>query len=435
MAFLAIDQTSGFNLLHAAVYEGDYTTVVAASVYIDNFLKEMDMIPTLNNAKIFPGKTAFDILFSSDKKDHANIKELYGKHAEKVAALTDLHKCSNSNDAEMAVELVLHHGTDVNITTNGDRTPLLWASLRSSSVLFKTLIDLGADRNFQREDQCTPLIMASYWNNYMAIRLLTESGVDPDVQCDSSDAALHVAAMYGFFNISKLLIESGCNVNLQNNSGQTPLHLAVQNGHKHLVEVLLENGADVSIRNKHDAKEGLFLVRGKDKGRPAWHYVMVEKSVLGLFIKRTNGGRLDVADFGTVLESGWGENPQECTAAEIGKKSIESRKDVQGKTPLHVACEVKKENLEIIELLVKHGADIDTRDGDGFTSLQIAAIRGKMKLVEKLVELKADVNLATMNGNDAADLAQLNEETEIEEFLKSKRSSLRKLWNSFVKRH
>lgn len=434
MAFLAIDQRSGFNMLHAAVYEGDYDKVVAASVYMDNFLQEMDTLSTLDNATIFPATTASDILADLNKKGHDNIKQLCREHAEKVATLTELHKCSDSNDAEMAVELVFHHGTDVNITANGNRTPLLWASLRSSAVFFKTLIDLGADPNFQRKDQCTPLIMASYWNNYMAARLLTETGVDVDVQCDSSNAALHVSAMKGFLNISKLLTESGCGVNLQNNSGKTPLHLAVQNGHNHVVKVLLESNADVSIRNKHDPKERLFLVRGKDRGNPAWHYVMVEKCLLGLFRKRTNGGQLDVADFGIVLASGWGENPPEDKAAEILDKSVEFGKEVKGKTPLHVACEIRVENLEIIELLVKYGADIDTRDGDGYTALQMAAIHGKMQIVKKLVELNADVNLTTNDGKDAADLAQLNEETDIAECLKLKRSSLRKLWNTFIRR-
>ena len=434
MAFLAIDQRSGFNMLHAAVYEGDYNTVLAASVYVDNFLEEMDTLSTLDKATIFPAKTASDILHDLNKKGHENIKQLYREHAEKVATLTALHKCSDSNDAEMAVELVLHHGTNVNITANGNRTPLLWASLRSSAVFFKTLIDLGADPNFQREDHCTPLIMASYWNNYMAARLLTETGVDVNVQCDSSNAALHVSAMKGFLNISKLLIESRCDVNLQNNSGKTPLHLAVQNGHIHVVKVLLESNADVSIRNKHDSKERIFLVRGKDKDNPAWHYVMVKKCLLGLFRKRTNGGQLDVADFGIVLESGWGENPPENKAAEILHKSVEFGKDVNGKTPLHVACEVNVENLEIIELLLKYGADVDARDGDGYTALQMAAIRGKMQIVMKLIELNADVNLTTNDGKDAADLAELNEETDIAECLKLKRNPLRKFFNTFFTR-
>ncbi|KAJ7384846.1 hypothetical protein OS493_019523 [Desmophyllum pertusum] len=319
MAFLAVDRRSGFNRLQAAVYEGDYSTVLAACVYTENFLKEMSIVSTLNSAKNFPGKTACDILSGLDEEGHADIKKLYKEKAEKVATLTELHKCSEINDNETAVELVLHHGTDVNIPAKGNRTPLLLASPQSSSVYLKTLIDLGADTNSQRDDQCTPLIMASYWNNYMAVRLLTEAGVDAEIKSDTSNTALHVSAIRGFGHISKLLIESGCNVNLQNNSGKTPLCLAVQNGHKHLVKVLLENNADVNMCDKYEPEERLFLVRGKDKGRPAWHYVMVEKRLLGLFHKRANGGKLEVADFGTILGSGWGENPPDFKMADILK--------------------------------------------------------------------------------------------------------------------
>lgn len=56
-----------------------------------------------------------------------------------------------------------------------------------------------------------------------------------------------------------------------------------------------------------------------------------------------------------------------------------------------------------------------------------------MQTVTKLVELKADVNLTTKDGKDAADLAQMNEEPMIEEYLKSRRNSLMRIWNSLVK--
>ena len=45
------------------------------------------------------------------------------------------------------------------------------------------------------------------------------------------------------------------------------------------------------------------------------------------------------------------------------------------------------------------------------------------KLSKKLVDLKADVSRATADGKDAADLAHLNEDTEIEKFLTSKMAS------------
>ena len=69
---------------------------------------------------------------------------------------------------------------------------------------------------------------------------------------------------------------------------------------------------------------------------------------------------------------------------------------------------------------MKYKADINAIDIDGFTPLHLAAIYGNIQVVKKLVELNADVNLK-VDGKDAADLAQMNRETEIEEYLKPKR--------------
>ena len=93
------------------------------------------------------------------------------------------------------------------------------------------------------------------------------------------------------------------------------------------------------MRYKQDPKEKLYLVRGKDSERPAWHYVMVEKSLLGLFLKRTNGGSLAVVDFGTVLKSGWRETPPESTREEMRTNAHALYKELQGNTPLHKECE------------------------------------------------------------------------------------------------
>ena len=55
--------------------------------------------------------------------------------------------------------------------------------------------------------------------------------------------------------------------------------------------------------------QNVFLVRGKDRGRAAWHYVLVDNQKRELFLAATRSGSLDVADYGEVLESGWGEDP------------------------------------------------------------------------------------------------------------------------------
>jgi len=204
---------------------------------------------------------------------------------------------------------------------------------------------------------------------------------------------------------------------MRNYNDKTPLYLAVENRHDHVIKLLLENTADINMQYKQVPNERVYLVRGKDRGRPCWHYVMVEKSLLGLFLKRSNGGSLDVTDFGTVVKSGWGENPSESITSGV-KVIAHTFDEVQGSTLLHVAS--RNTNTEIVNLLVvKYGVDVNARDAEGYTSLHMAAIFGKMQIVKMLVELEADDNLTTLDGKDAAYLAELNEETEIEEFLKS----------------
>ena len=427
MAFVTVDRHSGFNLFQAMVYEGNFEGVLTASVFLDDFVRELNFESTANNAKIFPSKTAHDMLSTLEKHDHGKIKRFCEETLEKIRTLTELHECVDNNDTEKAVELVLHHGLDVNSPAKGNRTPLLWASLRCSSEFVKTLIDLGAETNARKEDKCTPLILATNWNNYMAAHLLTKIGADTDAQQVEGTAALHIASCGGFASITQCLIESGCNVNLQSTTGRTPLHLAVQNKRKHIVKMLLENDADVGKRDKQHPNDRLVLVHFKDKGKPAWHFFEVKKTLTGLFYKRVNSVGLDLADFGTVLASGWGTDPPDSKREQILKAHSENTVEIKDKTALHIACEIG--DVAIVELLAEHGAVINALDADGFTPLQLAAIRGNMNVVKKLVDLKADVNLTTADGKDAADYAKMNEEAEIEEFLKSKQSLLKKFWN------
>jgi hypothetical protein len=44
----------------------------------------------------------------------------------------------------------------------------------------------------------------------------------------------------------------------------------------------------------------IWLVRGKDNGQLAWHYVLVHQLATG---------SLDVSHYGMILESGWGQDP------------------------------------------------------------------------------------------------------------------------------
>ena len=63
-----------------------------------------------------------------------------------------------------------------------------------------------------------------------------------------------------------------------------------------------------------------FLIRGKDKGRPAWHYILVPFEKAAIFRGQKKGADVDVTEYGRIIKykddsghenacSGWGEDP------------------------------------------------------------------------------------------------------------------------------
>jgi len=70
----------------------------------------------------------------------------------------------------------------------------------------------------------------------------------------------------------------------------------------------------INARDKYIGGELCMLIRGKDKGRDSWHYVEVSRGLMDIFMKKTRGGTIDVAKYGTLLFSGWGPDPDDDTA-------------------------------------------------------------------------------------------------------------------------
>ena len=344
-----MDIRSGFNMLTAAVVEGNY----------DVFFNAHGQLSSLEILTAAVADTLANL--ETKRPGHHEIERLNQEFVDKVNSLSELHRCAHRNDAEKAVELVLNDGLDINTPALCNRTPLLWASLSSSGEFIETLIDLGANVNAQRtDDKEAPLTLSSGWNKFMAVYLLLDRGADANIASADGNSPLHTAVSKGFFDITKLLVEKGSYVNLQNKEGRTPLFLSVKNKHEQLIKLLIENEADVRIGYKENSTERFYLVRGKNRGRAAWHYIA-------------------------------GEQVNEP---------------------------------EIIDLLVKSGANVNAQDAEGFTPLHMAAIHGNLKIVKKLVDLDADVNIVATDGKNAAELAHLNEELEIKEYLESKMASL-----------
>ena len=88
----------------------------------------------------------------------------------------------------------------------------------------------------------------------------------------------------------------------------------------------------------------------------------------------------------------------------------------RGRTPLASAASSGK--AEIIRLLIKHGAKVDTKGiGDHTTPLYMAVLMGHLEVVKILVAAGADVNAMSMALSTPLDTARSKGFKEIEEFL------------------
>ena len=64
----------------------------------------------------------------------------------------------------------------------------------------------------------------------------------------------------------------------------------------------------------------LFLVRGKNQEKPAWWYVLVQGIKVVLFREKLKTGQLDLADYGDIVECGWGDDPPENVVKRMAEK-------------------------------------------------------------------------------------------------------------------
>ena len=71
-------------------------------------------------------------------------------------------------------------------------------------------------------------------------------------------------------------------------------------------------------------------------------------------------------------------------------------KDIDGKTALHYAIQVKSK--DIIDFLISNGADINARDNDGSTVLHYASELNSKDIIEFLISKGADINARDNRG-------------------------------------
>lgn len=109
--------------------------------------------------------------------------------------------------------------------------------------------------------------------------------------------------------------------------------------------------------------------------------------------------------------------------------------DPAGCTALMRACE--KGNEDIVQTLINKGANVNLASIRGITPLMEAAANGHINIVEILIENGADVKAKSHNGLTALDFAETNKHKEIATILKRKEAETTEFlkYHSFNKKH
>ena len=176
---------------------------------------------------------------------------------------------------------------------------------------------------------------------------------------------LHAAAYGGNKEVVEFLINKGASINAKEcDVGATPLLYAVVKGYKDVAELLIANGADINAKEISGAT-------------PLFH--AASKDVADLLI--TNGADLNTKSNPCFVLDGLAGN-EGNTIYWANGTSIQ--KTVGGRTALHTALENGRK--DIAEYLIAKGAEINTRDYNGETPLDLAIRIGIKDMADLLRE-------------------------------------------------
>lgn len=143
-----------------------------------------------------------------------------------------------------AVKLLLELGADPNIQTIYGMSPLYSAVHHENEKIAMLLIrHKKTNVDLATEDKKTPLFVAVECQMKEIVQALLKRGANPNTKRLDTYTPLHVAAKNGLTAMCNKLLEAGALVNTQIKSGRTSLHLAAE-GHPDTVKLLLSDGAN-----------------------------------------------------------------------------------------------------------------------------------------------------------------------------------------------
>ncbi|MCG8340701.1 MAG: ankyrin repeat domain-containing protein, partial [Cytophagales bacterium] len=396
----------GRTALHDAVAKGNEEVVAAllgkdANVNAqDNegntplqLTDEEEITALLINAQGENGDTP---LFDAIKKgSEGRVKDAIAKGADvnqEIEGKNSLHVAAAGGNAEI-VQILLDQGVNYAAKDAKGKTPLALADDRD---VIKKLIDL------KDSEGKTVLIRTIEEGNTPGALALIAKGADVTIPDNEGNTPLHWAVEIWDEEIVRvLLLNKTVDTNVRNIAGETPLVLGIRvrapsiiinalkdrrglNGDPPLIDAI-KNGSVEEVK-KVIGRGALLSLTGNDANTPLLH--AVKKDIKDIAVS------LAIAK--AILERG---------------RTTVNQGDKNGKPPLSYAVEKRlnastaeeeAQAMELVQLLLANGADINAKDGQGKSPKDIVSGKGDADLEKEINEHDKAAD-PTINEQDPGD--------------------------------
>jgi ankyrin repeat protein len=189
----------------------------------------------------------------------------------------------------------------------------------------------------------TPLHAAAENNDVAAIEKLLADGAEIDARDGTGATALLVAVHGNRIDAARALIDAGANVNAKDKIEDSPYLYAGARGHLEILKMILAHGADLKSVNRYG---GTALIPASERGHVETVRTLIAAGV----------------DVDHVNKLHWTALLEAIILGDGGER-----------------------HQEIVDLLVKAGADDNLADGKGMTSLQHARASGYKEIEATLL--------------------------------------------------
>jgi len=320
---------------------------------------------------------------------------------------TGLHMAIKSENVTIVKYLCEYSDIDLEATSSSVGTPLIYATLISTPLILKTLIDHGADVNKTFTADCLNSLMLAIHNHKNEHSwILAESGICPSHTDSKKWNALHYATIFkASTELLQKLMEIGCDQNGITREGMTPLHHAVISGSIDAVQILVMK-ADI---HKTDENGLTALHYAAYQGH--WEIVKILLAAGSRPNKKTNS-KVTPLHFAT-------KHDRFLVVEELLKCYVDVNAfTMQCNTPLHyAAC---NGNEKMVETLLKHGADPNIPNKENDLPIHLACLRGAIDTVKLLCLNKSNMDWRNKNNMSPLYNAVLSTNEELIKFLLNK---------------